>query len=768
MIVNGEGSLNAKIWFIGEAPGAQEDNVGRPFVGGAGTVFDALLRKVGITRSECYIDNIIQKRPEGNDFGIYYRDKARTQPTDDLRGGHLRIQDLIKTHRPNVVIPMGNEALYAIMGTKGILNWRGSILNFNGVKVIPAIHPAAIMREPGLSPIAEMDFQKIKEESLTPKLPEVYNDNFIINPSFQEAMQYLEVELPKKGTLTFDIETIPNMEQIMCIGFAWSKQDAICIPIFYGQGSWYTFEEEIAIIKAVNNLMSNKDIKFIAQNGQYDINYMMDKWNSPFPNIWMDTMIAFHNVYPEMKKSLAFMTSIYSKRPYYKEDGGKGMTPEQEWIYNCKDCAVTFEVAMEIRKEMEEFGTLQHYEMIPNPLIKPLMEMQRHGPLIDVERRDRIDKELSEKLEELQKRLEAAIGREINVNSPKQIKELLYDDLGLPPIYGWGIKDGKKTKVLSSDEDAINELQKKSNNPVLGIILEIRGIVKLLGTYVRATLEADNTICCSYKIPGTETGRLSCKKSIYDRGTNLQNIPRDPVIRSMFIAEPGTILVNADLSQAEARIVAYVAREDRMINVFRTGEDIHRYNAGIIFSKEAKDVLPSERQIAKNRVHGANYRIGPAKAAKLAGTTEDKAREDLNKYKSRFPMLELWWRKVEEKVGKTRIMNNYFSRKRMFFGRWGHELVNEAIAYYPQSTVGDLLNLGIVRAYPNTPIGWKWLLQNHDSVLIQVPEDTDHMHLRKWFSHYFQIPLTIHGETFIIPVDIKVGKDWGTMKDIKI
>lgn len=766
MKVNGEGDLNAKIWIIGEAPGAQEEASGRPFIGGAGTVLDGLLRKGGISRRDCYIDNVIQDRPNNNDFGIYYMDSKRSSPTSLLLEAHIRIKKLIRGHKPNLIILLGNESLYAITGHKGILNWRGSIIQFEGIKVIPTIHPAMVMRDPSIMPIAEMDFRRIGEEAQSPSMPMIYNDNFIINPSFDQVIHYLRNILPTKPILTVDIETIPDLEQIMCIGFAWSKEDAICIPVFFGTSNWWNIDEEIEIIKAIQDLAKVKSIKFIAQNGQYDMTYLVDKWNADFI-LWMDTMISFHECYSELRKSLAFITSIYSKRPYYKEDGGKGKNPTEEWIYNCKDCCVTYECAMEIRKEMEEFNVLNHYEMIPNRLIRPLGIMQREGILVDVKRRAELDIELDGKLKELQQRLNTAIGREINCNSPKQIKELLYDDLRLPPIYGWGKKDGKKAKVLSTDEDAINELQKKTNNPVLGIILEIRGLVKLLGTYVRAELESNNRICTSYKISGTETGRLSSACSVYNRGTNIQNIPRLPAIRSIFIADPGKVLVNADLSQAEARVVAYLAKEERMINVFKTGQDIHRFNAAIIFNCNPKDVTATQRQTAKNRVHGANYRIGPAKAAKLAGTTEEKAREDLNKYKAHFPNLENWWREVEDQVGKTRIMTNLFGRKRIFFGRWGHELVNEAIAYVPQSTVGDLLNLGLINCWPNLPSGWKISANNHDSILAQVPEGTDEMYILKFFRHYLEIPLQVNGYTFTIPVDVKIGINWGEMKDIK-
>ena len=260
MIVKGEGDLNAKLWFIGEAPGAREEEVGRPFVGGAGTVFDGLLRKVGIVRSTTYIDNIIQQRPKNNDFGIFYTDSKRGNPTETLFQRHREVKELILKYRPNLIVLLGNEPLFAIFGHKGIQNWRGSILNFNGVKVIPTLHPALVMRDPSFSPIAEMDFHRIAEEAKTPALPSVYKDDFLINPTYETVIRYLTEILPQQEMIAFDIETIPDLEQIMCIGFGWSRENAICIPIFFGQGSWGSLEEEIGIKKADRNLMALKRI----------------------------------------------------------------------------------------------------------------------------------------------------------------------------------------------------------------------------------------------------------------------------------------------------------------------------------------------------------------------------------------------------------------------------------------------------------------------------------------------------------------------------
>src|SRR3990167_9233441 len=310
MIVKGEGDKNAKIWVIGEAPGATEEMQGRPFCGGSGTILDSMLKKAGLSRSQCYVDNVIQSRPAKNDFGIYYADKGRRNPKAELLNAHARIRKELSQYQPNLVVALGNEPLYALTGQKGILKWRGSVLECQGVKVIPTIHPAMIMREPKFDPIVAMDFDRIAQEASTPSMPQRYSDRFVINPTFEQIMHFLTIDLPRKDIVAFDIETRPDMEQITCLGFAWAVDEAFCIPIFYGQNSWWTVDEEFLIIRAIRNAFTLKGIKWVAQNAQYDLTYLADKWGVQV-DLWMDTMIAFHTVYSE-RKSLAFLTSIYT------------------------------------------------------------------------------------------------------------------------------------------------------------------------------------------------------------------------------------------------------------------------------------------------------------------------------------------------------------------------------------------------------------------------------------------------------------------------
>jgi len=202
MVVNGEGSLQNKVWLIGEAPGETEEKSGRPFIGGAGRVLDGLLSEVGIRRCDTYIDNVIQERPPKNDFSVYYEDKSGKVPSQTLLRGHARIQGLVKEHKPNVVVALGNEALFALTGKKQITKWRGSILSCGGVKVIPMIHPAMVMRQYEFKPACVLDLSRIKKELLTPLFPEPYKDNFIINPTFKQCMNYIKDILPTKEYLT--------------------------------------------------------------------------------------------------------------------------------------------------------------------------------------------------------------------------------------------------------------------------------------------------------------------------------------------------------------------------------------------------------------------------------------------------------------------------------------------------------------------------------------------------------------------------------------
>ena len=759
-IISGDGNpQEAKLWIIGEAPGATEDEKGKPFMGGSGQVLDGILTQVGIKRGECFLDNVIQYRPKGNDFSTFYNGNT---PTPELLRAHESLRERVRQFRPNVVVALGNEPLFALTGKKGITKWRGSILEFEGIKVIPTIHPAAIMRIYEQRTPSVFDWGRIKEEALTPTLPPIFTPSYLINPNYFQVMETLE-RLHDYEYLSFDIETQERTNNISCIGFAWSNTEAVCIPICYGANSWWTPLQELAIIKSIVRLLQSPTTKFIAQNAAFDLTFLQDFWGVQVEkvNLWMDTMIAHHCVYPELPKSLAFLCSIYTTHPYHKDIAFEGGNSDSLWYYNCTDCTVTYECAFAIKKEAEEFGTWDFYREHSHKLIKPLLGMQTRGVRIDTKKRAEIDAKLSDDLINLQARLDKTVGHPLNPNSPKQMCEFLYTELKLPKQFG-------KTGGLTADEDAIDTLNKYFKNPIFDIVLDIRGIRKLLSTYIRAPLDGDDRIRCSYSITGTETGRLSSRESVYGTGTNLQNIPRGELVRSIFIPDEGKIFVNADLSQAEARVVAYLAQEENLQRVFEQGGDIHRRNAARIFNVREEQVTETQRDLAKATVHACNYKIGKNKFATITNIPASKAHELIMQYYAMFPNIKNWHVEVEGQLRKYKTLVTPWGRKRQFFGRWNDELIRAGVAHVPQSTVGDLLNKALVKMWYASPIGWELLLQNHDAVLYQVPKETDPMHIYKFFHHYMELPITIHGKTFQIPCDIKVGDSWGSLHKLVI
>lgn len=768
--VKGEGKLESKLWLIGEAPGANEDKEGRPFVGGAGQVLNGMLSEVGIIRTECYVDNVIQYRPANNNFGVYYHDPKRDAPNDELLQAHERLQQMVLQHQPHVVVAFGNEALYALTGKKAITKWRGSILPLGRSKVIATYHPAMIMRQYEHRTEALFDLSKAKREALTDIMPHIPKDKFKIRPSFKEAMDALSI-LKAKDRISFDIETSQELNQILCIGFAWSASDAICIPIFNGTLSYWTPGEEFAIIKAIKEVLEQPRRRLIAHNAMFDLSYLRFRWGvRAVENMHMDTMLAHHCVYPELPKSLAFCVSIYTNHPYHKDMIHGGV--DDFYTYNCMDAARTFEVYEALEQELLEFKTKEFYQKLPNKLMIPLLDMQSLGCRIDVTLREELDSTLSLDLEQMQEKLERAIGHPLNVGSPKQMTEFLYKELGLPAQYTKrkDAKTGEKKETLSADDDALEFLIEKYTvvAPILKLIQDIREVKKLLSTYIRASIDADERIRCSYAIAGTDTGRLSSREGIFGTGTNLQNIPRGPMVRSLFIPDDGKVFVNADLSQAEARVVAYLADEERLQAVFEQGGDIHKRNASLIFQKALEAVSEEERELGKRLVHAANYGIGVRKFAKTIGESEDKARQLLNTYYAIYPRIKRWHTMVQEELRKTRTLTTPLGRKRMFFGRWGDDLFRAAIAYVPQSTVGDLLNIGLINAHKNLPEDWEFVLQNHDAVLMQIPDYTPQIIIWKFIHRFFEIPLEINRKTFTIPVDIKIGPNWAKLKKLEV
>ena len=316
-VVPGWGDKASKICIIGEAPGAEEDRLLRPFAGPAGTVLDQCLHAAGITRNECYLTNVVKVRPRNNDISPYFNSRTGgfTAPGSDWVAA---LREELSGVKSNVLVPLGATAMAALTGQKSISKLRGYVTptlpSFGGRKCLPAYHPAASLRgQYILRYYITADLRKAKAEAAYPDLrrPE---RKLAIPESLSECLEWLAY-LGKQPRLSIDIEVV-NFE-VSCIGFAPSPQLAVSIPMYHEH---WDEAEETSIWRAINAVLTNPNITKVFQNGIFDIHFLAVRNGIQVVGPINDTMIAHSIMYPEMLKGLGFLVSMYcGSQEYYKD-----------------------------------------------------------------------------------------------------------------------------------------------------------------------------------------------------------------------------------------------------------------------------------------------------------------------------------------------------------------------------------------------------------------------------------------------------------------
>ena len=286
-------------------------------------------------------------------------------------------------------------------------------------------------------------------------------------------------------------------------------------------GNYWTTEQETTIWIMTAEILGDPNIKIIAQNGIFDLMYLLRTLNIKSDNFYFDTMLAQHLVYTELPKGLDFLTSVYTYFPYHK-DGGKeshfAMIKDwpSYWKYNARDSAYLFPIMDQLKIELEDFESsdAMQYQM---ELHKPIMEMEYNGVLTDKEGIEEYRKELAVKIEKLQSDLDALTGKELNINSSQQLVSYFYGELKLKPYIN------RKTKNASCDTVALHRIAKKDHkaSDVAKIIINMRKYGKLISTYFKTDNidEKDDKLRCSYKIAGTVSGRLASSKTYFEHSS---------------------------------------------------------------------------------------------------------------------------------------------------------------------------------------------------------------------------------------------------------
>jgi uracil-DNA glycosylase family 4 len=815
--VLGTGPSSAKLMIVGEAPSKFEDELKKPFVGKTGELVTEILENTGMKRTQVYLTNIVKVRPPGNDLtALCAIDNPKTGEGYKIEDFLPLLWNEIEALQPNCILALGTLALETLTGQHGIKNCRGSIypcINF-GMKVVPTIHPAAIMERDRQSTgmftwkqkiHIQFDFAKAVRESATPKWNLPVHDLRVIRSSL--ALEQFFNSYPPNGKIYVDVEVYKS--HLVCIGFSFTRTEGISIPLIDLQSNsnpnGIPLHEMVELWKIIAEKLADFKLKKIGQNFKGDKLYWLETAGFVVNNVVSDNMFKIHTLSPELPKSLAFQISIFTNGAFHKNEG-KEYNPRKDKLdvlckYNAKDCVTTAECDEEMDKELEELGLTDFFYNFVMPLAPVYEEMERRGIRIDLGVRDELSEFYADLLEGENKKVrilleEFGITEFVNFNSPKQVAQLIYVDLRCPrrkdtrdetltQLMGNAVKDKRKARIIQS-------------------ILNRRSIGKVKSTYIDVKIDFDGRMRCSTNQVGTETGRTSTsiiKKPLRTGkwGAPFQTIPRADEfggkIRTMFIPDPGKIMINFDQAQAEARVVFLLAKDYEFLRLMDL-LDIHRLTAAFCYNllpdlnfiktliaeslanNKAPDdlvatlalVSKQERQVGKNTRHGLAYDESEQGLAIKQKISLYRAKQTYKKVHEISPNIkEVYHEAVQQALAENdRVLSTCFGRRREFFNKWGKDLFREAYAHIPQSTVGDNTKRAMLGIHQEG-IDWiEFLEEGHDSFLAQIPE-TKVEECYALVKPIFEQPLdfercTIQRPQLTIPVDCQIGYNWGEME----
>lgn len=465
----------------------------------------------------------------------------------------------------------------------------------------------------------------------------------------------------------------------------------------------------------------------------YDIKSAVigSRWNGIEINGYtFDLSLASYVLEPAIKEELKYVCTHfdYEGVQYDEEVFGKGAKkhiPDDDILANhiVSKAKAIYELKDVVTKELKDKNQYELYENIELPVTRILGEMEFAGTEIDLDVLKEMDTAFDETIEKLANDIYRISGTTFNISSPKQLGQVLFEDLGL--------KGGKKTKTgYSTSQDVLEKII--DAHPVVPLVLEYRMLTKLSSTYLKGLQEQvfpDNKIHTIYKQTLTHTGRLSSVDP------NLQNIPvrseEGKLIRKAFVSHNG-YLVSFDYSQIELRILAHMAHVTNLIDAFNQGKDIHRHTAALVFGVKDEEVTPQMRSQAKAVNFGIIYGMSEFRLSKDIGMSISEARDFINKYFETYPEVKTYMDEVVETCKKQGYVSTLLNRKRYiptindknFMVR--QQAQRYAMNTPIQGTGADILKLAMIevdKALKEKNLKSQMILQVHDELIFDVFED---------------------------------------------
>ena len=567
----------------------------------------------------------------------------------------------------------------------------------------------------------------------------------------------------KQTSVCFDTETTglnPLTAELVGIAFSWETGKGFYLPFPEDQN------EAQELIEVLRPFFEAEHIEKIGQNLKYDIK-ILAKYNIEVKGPLFDTMLAHYLINPDMRHNMDVLAETYlNYTPVAISEliGKKGKNQlsmrdvpvEQQTEYAVEDADITLQLKKHFSKELTDAKTQKLFNDIEIPLLRVLADMELEGINLDEAFLNSLSEDLNKDIATLEAKIYEVAGEEFNIASPKQLGVILFEKLKL-------VDKPKKTKTgqYSTAEDVLSYLAK--DHEIIQDILDYRGLSKLKSTYVDAlptqVEPSTKRVHTDYMQTVAATGRLS------SNNPNLQNIPirteRGRQVRKAFIPRnEDYILLAADYSQIELRIIAALSKETNMIEAFKNGEDIHASTASKVFNVAIEDVTREQRSNAKTVNFGIIYGVSAFGLSNQTDLSRSEAKELIDTYYETYPKLKNYISKqvdfardhgyVQTVLGRRRYLKDINSRNAVVRGAAERNAVNAPI----QGSAADIIKLAMINIYEKLEAGdykTKMLLQVHDELVFDVykPELDEISKLIKTEME--------NAFTLSVPLDVEIG-----------
>ena len=626
-------------------------------------------------------------------------------------------------------------------------------------------------------------FRELEFASLLPKLPQIETEGAtslevkppegkykIVNEAAD--LDKLVKRLSAAKTFAFDTETTslnPMAAKLVGLSFSPAAGEAYYIPVGHvGLDPIGQLPPEQVIDKH-KPLLEDKKLAKLAHNGKYDM-AVLAEYGITVQNLTFDSMIAAYLLGEKSMglKNLAFARLAIEMTPIAELIGAGAKTIPMSQVeitraadYASADADMTLRLAELFGPELKEQGLWQLFAEVEMPLTPVLMGMERTGVALDTELLKQMSQRLAKQLSKLEKDIYDNVGHQFNINSPQQLSNVLFDELGLPTA--------RKTKGGYSTGAAILE-ELRGVHPVIGFILDYRQLSKIKSTYIDALPGLINPktgrVHTSFNQTRTATGRLSSSEP------NLQNIPvrgeLGKEVRQAFIAPKGLYLLAADYSQIDLRALAHLSQDNSLTSAFRHDEDIHRATAAQVFSVDPSKVTPDMRRVAKTVNFGVIYGMSDYGLEQATGLSREEASNFIAAYFEKYPGVKNYLESTKERAREKGYVQTLLGRRRPIpeihsSNRQVREAAERMAINMPvQGTSADIIKVAMInleREMAKGKLKSQMILQVHDELIFEVPE-TELAEMGRLASELMSSAIEL---SVPLKVDIKTGPNWGEM-----